>query len=434
MSEKQPTPIWRYAIGMFGMALPINMVRSSMALYWIDILGLPAAAYAAVMAVYGVLDAIDNPILGHLSDRTRSRFGRRKPWLIAGAAVLGLALVGFFGAPSGLAGPGLIAWFALFAIMTEAADSMIGANYGSLLPELYTDEAARARANSLRQGFQLAGMMFAIALTPVLTTSVFGTETTTRGFTITAALYSLIAATAIFFMAFSVTENPPPLAEQTPGFFRSILDIVSVKIFWQVGLASAAYLVPLGVALATMQLYVKYSLELPVSYTFGIMGAAVVFAMAGIALWTGVITRYGAPPVWRAGYVFLAVGFIPLYFARNLVEAILAAAIIAVGWSALLATNDLIQSRILDADARATGIHREGIFLAAFGFFGRITGGLTGAGFWLISVMFGYEGQANPGDDPGAAFRFLIGVIPLLIAASGAVLSRTIRIPEAGRD
>ena len=78
--SRSATP-WRYAVGMFGLAIPINTIRVSTLLFYVDILGLDVRAYGLVMAVYAVLDAVDNPILGHLSDRTRSRWGRRRPWL-----------------------------------------------------------------------------------------------------------------------------------------------------------------------------------------------------------------------------------------------------------------------------------------------------------------------------------------------------------------
>lgn len=419
---------------MFGLSLPINLIRGSMALYWIDIQGLDAGAYAAVMLVYGIIDAIDNPLLGYLSDRTRTRFGRRRPWLVVGTTVLAAALVGFFSAPSVLEGSAMVAWFAFFAITCEAADSMMAANYGALLPEMFTDEKRRARANSLRQAFQLAALAISLALTPVLTTKVFGTASTTEGFTTTAVIYALVAAAVLYFMISQVRENPPPPEEEKPPFFRSILEIARTKAFWQVGIASACYLVPLGVVLAAMQLYVKYSLGIDVAWTMAIMAPVAVVAAGGLAVWTPIVARRGAPFVWRLGYVFLAAGFIPLYFARTLFEAAASACLVAVGWSALLVTNDLIQARILDDDARRHGVHREGIFMSAFGFFSRITGALTGVGFWLISVLYGYQNQDVPGDDPGAAFRFLMCVIPFAIAAIGAIVVRLIRVPEAGRS
>lgn len=418
---------------MFGMSLPINMIRASMALYWIDIMGLDAGAYAIVMLVYGILDAIDNPVLGYLSDRTRTRWGRRTPWLVAGITILAAAFVAFFSAPSSLEGWQMVTWFAVFAILSEAADSMISANYGSLLPELFPDENRRAAANGLRQSFQLVAMIISLGLTPLLTTSVFGTDSTTEGFTTTAIIYAVIAAAVLYFMTFSIRENPPAETETTPGFGRSLLEIITTRVFWQVGIASAMYLIPLAIVMGAMQLYVKYSLGLGGGETTIIMATVVVAAIAGVAAWSTIVKQRGAPFVWRLGYVFLAAGFVPLYFANSLVTAVASGLVVAVGWSALLSTNDLIQARILDDDARRHGVHREGIFLAAFGFFGRLSGALLGLGFWLISVIYGYENQDNPGDDPAAAFRFLIAVIPFVIAAAGAVVSRLIHVPAAGR-
>ena len=102
------TPPWRYALGMFGTSIPINLIKSSIVLFYVDILGMDVRAYAVVMVVYAVIDAIDNPLLGYLSDRTRTRFGRRRPWLLLGASLLAAAMIALFSPPSGLEGISLV--------------------------------------------------------------------------------------------------------------------------------------------------------------------------------------------------------------------------------------------------------------------------------------------------------------------------------------
>jgi len=427
-----PMPTWRYAIGMFGLAIPINTIRVSTLLYYVDIHGLDVRAYGTVMAVYAVLDAIDNPILGHLSDRTRSRWGRRRPWLVVGSVILSACLVGFFSAPDTLTGLGLVAWFACFAILCEAADSMFAANYHALLPELFRTEHERAGANALRQVFQLVALAVALAVTPVLTTSVFGTETTTGGFTTTALVYAAVALGVLLFMALGVREDPARAVEEHSSFLTGVGVILRNRLFWQVGIATACYLVPLAFVLAGIQLYVKYSLGLPVATTLWLIGTAIVVAAAGLGAWTALVRRRGAPFAWRLAFVFLAAGFVPFFFARSLLQAALSLAIVAVGWSGLLATNDLIQARVLDEDARVHGQHREGLFLSAFGFFSRITGATAGIGLGSLGFLFGYYSGANPGPDPGMAFRVAVSVYPFVIAVVGVVLSMLVRVPEAG--
>lgn len=425
-------PTWRYSVGMLGLSIPINMIRGSMLLFYVDILGLDVRAYGIVMTFYALLDAIDNPVLGYLSDRTRTRFGRRRPWLVIGSTILVAAFVGFFFAPDNLSGLGLVAWFTVFALLCEAADSMVSANYGALLPEMFPEEKGRASANSLRQGFQLVAMVLALAVTPLLTTSVFGTETSVVGFRVTAAIYAVIAFAVLLFMALSVRENPRYTDEIKPSFVGSITDVLKTKLFWQIGIASACYLLPLALVLSGVQLYVKYSLGLPVASALYVQGVVILLAALGLWLWTKVVRAKGAPFVWRWSFVVLALGFVPLYFATSLLTAILAGAVIAAGWSGLLATNDLIQARLLDEDARRHGVHREGIYLSAFGFFGRLTGAVNGAALASLGTVFGYYSGSSPGNHPGDAFRLYLSVYPFLIAAAGVVLTRFIRIPAAG--
>lgn len=423
-------PVWRYAVGMFGMSIPLNMVRGSMLLFYVDILGLDVRAFGLVMSVYAVVDAVDNPILGHLSDRTRTRWGRRRPWLVVGAVVLVAAFVGFFSVPTAVDGLGLVLWFAFFAIACEAADSMYSANYGALLPELFPDERDRAGANALRQGFQLVALVLSLAVTPLLTTQVFGTEETTAGFTTTARLYAVVAFAALIFMALNVREDPAHSEGPPSDFLPGALAILRTPLFWRIGLASLCYIAPLALVLAGVQLYVKYSLGLPVARAFVLQGVVIAATAAGLPFWTARVRRRGAPPVWRLGYLFLAAGFVPLALARTLLEATLAGCVLAIGWSALLATNDLIQARLLDDDARATGQHREALYLSAFGFFSRASGALNGIALALLGAVFGYYSGDDPGPNPGLAFRVFLGVLPFLLASAGVVLSRSIAVPS----
>lgn len=427
-------PTWRYSIGMFGLAIPINTIRVCTLLFYVDILGLDVRAYGTVMAVYAVLDAIDNPILGHLSDRTRTRWGRRRPWLVVGAVVLAAGLVGFFSAPSTLDGLALVAWFAFFAILCEAADSMYAANYNALLPELFATEDQRAVANSLRQAFQLLAFAIALAATPVLTTTVFGSEDSPQGFRVTAILYAVLALAALLFMALNVREDPARVIENHSGFRTSIGVIARNPQFWLVGIATACYLVPLAFVLAGVQLYVKYSLGLPVANTLWLIGSSIAIAAAGLPAWTALVRRRGAPFAWRIAFVFLASGFVPFYFATSLMTAMAGLGIVAIGWSGLLATNDLIQARVVDDDVRRHGQHREGLLLSAFGIFSRLTGATAGLGLGSLGILFGYYSGEEPGPDPGTAFRVAVSVYPFVIAVLGVVLSLLIRVPDAGAE
>ncbi|MFC7385132.1 MFS transporter [Sphaerisporangium rhizosphaerae] len=423
------TPAWRYAVGMFGTSIPISMIKGSMILYYVDILGLDVRAYGVVMVVYAVIDAFDNPLLGHLSDRTRSRFGRRRPWLLVGAPMLAACMIAFFSAPASLRGAGLVLWFAVFAILCEAFDSMLNANYGALLPELYPQERDRAVANSLRQGFQLLALVISLAVTPVLTTQVFGTEDSTEGFQTTAVIYGVVALAVIVFMALGARENPRYSTRERPLLLRSLWSIVRDPMFWTVGLTGACYGIAMALVLSGVQLYVRYSLGLPVGYALFLQGAVILVSAGGLAVWTRVVARRGALWTWRLAFAVLAAGFAALFFATGLLTAIAAGVLVGAGWSGMLATNDLIVARVLDADAGRNGQHREGLFLSAFGFFTRLNGIVTGLALTSLGVFFGYNSGDDPGTSTGMAFRVYLCVYPFALTAAGAVAARFISVP-----
>lgn len=432
-ADRRPTSPQRYAVGMFGTSIPINMIKGSMFLFYIDILGLDVVIYGSVMLVYAIIDAIDNPVLAYFSDRTRTRYGRRRPWLLIGAPLLTAGFIGFFSAPDTLEGMQLVIWFTVFAILTEAADSMLNVNYGALLPELFPRERQRALANAMRQGFQLLALVISLALTPWLTTSVFGTEESTEGFTTTALIYAAVAVVAILFMALGIREDTRVVERPRPRLRATIKVIVANPKFWQIGLASACYLAAMGLVLTGVQLYVRYTLGRSVADAMYLQGVVILCCVAALVVWARVVRRAGAPTVWRIGFCVILAGFIALYFATGLWGAIAAGIVLGIGYSAMLASNDLVIARVLDEDAARHGERREGMFLAAFGFFGRLSGVVSAGALASLGFLFGYHSGDDPGTQADTAWRVYLTVYPAILAAIGALLAWRIQVPDNRR-
>ncbi|MDF1488662.1 MFS transporter [Tessaracoccus caeni] len=434
------TSPWRYGVGMFGTSIPINLIKGSMFYFYVTLLGMPATTFAAVYAVYGVLDAIDNPVFGYLSDRTRTRWGRRRPYLVIGALVLLASMIALFLVPGRVAAgtASLVIWFTLFAILSEMADSLINANYGALLPELFPEEKRRAVANSARQGFQLAAMIIALGLTPMLAQNVLGCTgpdcaDPTVGYSRLAVIYGLIATVVIVYMALGVRENPAIDQEERPKFFRSIGQILANRYFWTVGVVSALYGTAMALLLGGLQNYVKYTLGGD-GVTATILQVTVIVAtMLFLMGWTQIVKRKGAAWTWKWALLVAALGFVPLFFAHNLVTAIAGGLTVALGYAGMLSTNDLILARVLDDDAARHGVHREGTFLSAFGVLTRLNGLVVALALASLTWFFGFESGENPGAQPDVAFRVYLSVYPFVLFLTGAVLSRFITVPGAGR-
>lgn len=421
---------WRYAIGMFGTSIPINMFLAYMAFYYVDQRGLDVRAYGAVLLVYAVIDACDNPVFGYLSDRTRTRWGRRRPWLVIGAPLLAASLIAFYSAPRSLDGVALVVWFAVFAILTESVDSLINANYGALLPELFPLERRRALANSLRQGFQLVAMVISIAGTPALV-DLLGQPGSTVGYSRIAILYGVLATVVIIFMAVGARENPNFVRSRPPALLDTVRTILTDRRFWLIAVCGACYAGAMALVLAGLPFFAKYSLGLTDGLSVTILQGSVILASALFLIgWTALVRRFGALRVWRVALLTLALAFVPMYFVTGLVGGILAGLLIGLGYSGVMATADLIVARLLDDDAARNGTHREAMFLAAFGFFNRLNALIKAGAFASLAYFFGYESGESPGSDPAQAFRVLLCVHPFLLVLVAAVVSRFVRLPN----
>jgi GPH family glycoside/pentoside/hexuronide:cation symporter len=367
-------------------------------------LGVTTKQWAAMLFIYTFIDALDNPVYGILSDRTRTRWGRRRPWLVIGTPLLILCFIAFYNIPAFLAGNAIFAYGMLLYILTGTLDSVINANYGALFPELFRDDVSRAKTNALRQAFQLVAMIISIALTPMVTEAL--------GYGLTSIVYGILGGVVILYMAFTCRERDPEPEEAKPGLWKALKDLLTNKKFWIAGLANAFYSAAMSLVLASVAFYVEYALGLSGGQSTFLLAAVLVIAIAGVAIWAWLVRKFSLIPIWRTALAVLAVTFVPLYFAPNLTTAIVFAAFVGFGFAGVITTMDLIGAKIMDEDTQKHGLRREGIISNAMGFMNRLNGLFTSAAYLLVFRIYGFESGDNPGARPDEAARFLMTIVP----------------------
>jgi glycoside/pentoside/hexuronide:cation symporter, GPH family len=398
---------FNYAIGMFGTSIPINMLKTYAAIYYVDKLGMTTVQLSLILLIYTFIDAADNLVYGYLSDRTRTRWGRRRPWLTIGTPLLVLGLIAFYSTPAFLAGSSLFAYCMLFYIFTGTLDSVINANYAALFPELFRDDASRAGTNALRQAFQLVAMIISIALTPMVTSAL--------GYSLTSILYGLLGGVVILYMTFTSRETKIQIEEEKPQLWDSIQNLITNLKFWIAGFANAFYSAAMSLVLASMPFFAKYTLGISDSQTTFLFAAVLLIAIGCVAIWARLVKKYSLMPIWRLSLATLAVMFIPLYFANSLVTGVIFSALVGFGFAGVITTMDLVGAKIIDEDTQKHDLRREGIIANALGFMNRLNGLFTSAAFFLVYKLFAYESGSNPGPQPDQAARFLLTVFPPIL-------------------
>ncbi|MEL7626677.1 MAG: MFS transporter [Anaerolineaceae bacterium] len=426
-SEKLKT--FNYSIGMFGTSIPINLLKTFGFAYYVDSLGVTTAQWASMMLIYTLIDAVDNLVYGYLSDRTRTRWGRRRPWLVIGTPLLVLGLIMFYSTPAGLEGNSLYIYAMLLYIFTGTLDSVINANYGALFPELFTTDASRAKANALRQAFQLVAMIISIALTPMVVDAL--------GWSATAIVYGVLGGVVILYMSLTSHEKPVTEEEKKPELWDSVKTLLTNRKFWVAGVTNAFYSAGMALVLAGLPIYAKYTLGIGSGQQSLLFGGVLLVAIASVAVWANWVKKYELVRVWRAALGVLAFSYIPLFFANSFYVALGCAMLVGFGFAGVITTMDLIQARIMDEDQAKHNVRREGIISNALGFMNRLNGLFTSVAYALVGTLFGYVSGEVPGPQPGMAARFLLTVFPfvmMILSLGVSFLSGFERVAAGNRE
>ncbi len=421
--QKKTNPS-RYGFAMFGTSIPINMFKSFAAIFYVDMLGLEMTKYSAVLFIYTFVDAIDNPVYGFLSDRTRTKWGRRRPWLLIGTPLLVLFFILFYNVPSVIQTEKgmLFIYMLLMYILTGTLDSLVNANYGALFPELFKKDDERAKTNGFRQICQLFAMAISIALTPMITDKI--------GYRLTAVIYGVLALAVMMFCFWGCYESEVVEEAERPKLIDSILALLKNPKFWIFGFAGAFYSAAFSLISQAIPFFVKYTLKKEGATTTIMLGTVLIVAVAGILIWSKIVKKWDIMKVWRTGFMIMAVSFIPLYFVNTLPAAIGIACVVGFGVAACLTTMDCIGAKIVDDDYRRHGIKREGIISSLMGIMNRLNGLYTSLAFYVVSKSFGFVNGDNPGTDPALASRVLLCVFPAAAMIVASVITFFLKFNE----
>lgn len=416
---------WLYGLGMLGISIPVMAFENHIVFHYADGLGLALGMAGLARTINSVWNALNDPLFGYLSDRTRTRWGRRRPWLVAGLPLFLLTFImGFWVPPAFQAGVRLLAWFLAALILQETFATVMWTNFSSLYPELFREHRERSRAAALKHGFQLLAMIVGIALTPMV-----------MGLLGPAGMALLFAALAAVLVPTSVAGCPedPAASEAEPlGLAEAFRQTLTDRAFWIYALSATLTQFTFGLLGAGMTFYAKYTLGLDATMTTVLFGTVFLVAIPTVALWSWLCRTRGGKRAWLASLATLVAASALLALGRDLWTGLLAGAAFGAGMSGVLVTTEVILAWVIDQDAERTGRRREGVYYAVNGFVTRISGALQGLAWGLLPLLFGYVSGDQPGPMPHHAFRFFMSAYPLIACTVALLMARRFPSPVRG--
>lgn len=415
-----------YGLGSFGLLSIVQALAGYFLFFYVDVLGLAVASAAFVKLVYAIWDAVNDPLAGYLSDNTRSRWGRRRPWLLAGLPLYLLAFVLIYAVPDAFRQGDALFWYLLIVIfLFESASTVVLTNYQALFPELFQGLKTRARASAYSQGLGSAGELVGFALTPIVYTAF--------GFQGMAILFAVMAGILLSISIVRSREDPGAQAATPLNVRVAFSDILKDRPFWHFTLVATLLSFTTGLYTIATAFYVKYALGAAPTAPSLIFATVFIVAILSVTVWSRLVRQLGVKKTWLWAIGVMLLSAVALGVASSLSVAIVASVIAGAGLGGVKVCREMILATLVDRSFARTGHRQEGVYYSLNHFIGRLSRLLEALALILLGLLFGYVSGDDPGPNPESAFRFLMSVLPFISMAAALLVARTLRLEEDGK-
>lgn len=422
MSEARvsTSQIVSYSLPAFGTAMVLLSVAVYLPNYYTDELGLSAGMLSWVLMVGRLLDAFADPVMGHISDRTRSRWGRRRPYFLVAAIPLWIVFYFTWSPRPGLSPAGLFTHLMLCYLVLFAFWTIFWIPYISLGMELTTDYHERTRLFGLRQGFYLLGTAVGM-LAPEAFAKAFGGPA--AGYPRMAFVFGGLSCLLILVAFARVRERPEAAQAGHFPFFAGLRVTFRNRAFV---VLMFTYLIALigGSFIAPLTLYIaKYVIKAREVVPF-VMISYLAGSVIAIPIWVRMSSKIGKNRTWSIAMLLATAVYATSYYYHEGTWQIwiVLAAIVGAANGCTMTLGASISADVIDSDELETGRRREGAFMGIWSFMDKAAIG--------IAIFVGMQGLEAVGYVPNQdqnetvvfGIKFLYCIVPAVCHLAAVIV------------
>ena len=419
-----------YGIGDLGFNLYWANISAFLLIFYTDVMGLAAAAVGTMILVTKLIDAATDPLMGAIADRTRTRFGRFRPYLLWGALPMAFTGVLTWTVPD-LGETGRLLWAYLTFSLMMLAYTVLSTPYSALSGVMTADSQQRTTLISFRFIAAFAGTTLVNAFTLDLV-QWFGRGDEALGWQLTLALYGVVAA-VLFATVFATTREriaPPP--QQRSDVKQDLRDLLDNRPWLVLFVLALVIMITIVMRSGATVYYLKYYVARP-DLTGAFLGTYSVALAVGAAL-TPVMTRFIDKKrlmvllMAIVGVLSCAMFFVPrdmiwLMFVVNTLIGL------ALGPKSPLAFS--MYADCADYTEWKTGRRATAMTFSAATFSQKLGGALASAVIaWVLAGM-GYVANQAQSDASQLGIVLLLTVIPGVVAFVAALVMRSYPLDDA---
>ena len=394
-----------YSVTSIGATGSYILVSTFLLYFLIDIVHLDAWLSALVFSIsYGVWNALNDPIVGILSDRTHTRFGRRRPWIIIGAPLCLLFYILIWSPPLGgvpLAEPWSLGIFFFMIVVIagyEFAFSMADVTWLALFPEMWESVEDRSEVVIYRQIFATVGGALAIAVFPLLVASLSGSFGEFGGWTWAGGILGAVFTGTFLLSLLGIRERKEFALDKPLSIGKSFKTTFSNQtLLMYVGVDLMTWCM-FGWLSTMTPFFIEHSLGMGTEGIAVIMGPQMLGTFVFFYVWRKCYIRYGPKVTLAASTILLSLAFIPCLLIQTTLQAAVWGLFIGITIAGALLARQVMKGDVVDEDEIKTGVRREGSYYGVMVMIQKLSMVIIGAcTAFVLSTVIGYvPGQPPP--------------------------------------
>lgn len=385
--------------------------------YLTDTVHLSAALAGTVVMIGRIWDALTDPAVGVLSDRTRSRWGRRRPYLLFGALPLALAMIFMFTVPTFIEGQMGLFWWALLAYcFLGTAYTVVIVPYAALTPELTTDYQERSSLNGYRFVFALFGTLIgAVAVLPLR--DAFGSAV--KGFGAVGIIFGILMAASSLVTFLAVREPDHGIREipKGEGIAASYLKVFACKPYLIITFAYVLHILAITIVSGIMVYYFKYVYNNEGATTLA-LGLLLIVSIPSIPVSVMISKKIGKKATYAIGLGIFSAALFVFYFIGEKVGtggALVIFAFAGIGNGFVFPTPYAMVPDAIDQDYLDTGIRKGGAFYGTWTLLTKTGQGLAnGVIGWMLGIA-GFQADVMQNAASLGVIKLLLGPLPAVV-------------------
>lgn len=407
-----------YGVADLGIALLTASIQFFLLFYYTDIIGIdPGLAGTALLVGKLTWDAINDPLFGYLSDRTRSRWGRRKPYMLVGAIPFGLTIWLLYSLPAGMVGAkAFLAVLGTF-LLVDTTQTLVSMPYYALSAELTYDYDERTSLISIRMIFTVIGYIMGAALTTMIAGSFMHMGwSKTASYSAMGAIFGLVAIITTLITTFGVKEIPnPDLEPAKMPAWPQIKHVFKNRPFVQYMIMSTIISISFTLLTSLLPYYLTYQLHMTAQISLVMMVMLLTIAVFLIP-WRYASKWLNKGPAYALGLAIASVAIVVAFFLpEGPTPVIYGVAFVAgLGFSAQYVFPWSMVPDVIEVDQAQTGERHEGIYFGVNSFLGKLTGALgIAASGWALK-LYGYVPNVPQTQHALFGIRFFFAIVPVI--------------------